>query len=305
MTTTYAMARMVRPFRRHASHAFVRTFTRALEEWTSTHVCCAATAAALVSFAIAWHALRVVHHERLLASQAAVAALQARLDDAAAKIRSLPALRRQAAASRPSDAVPGVAEQLDLLGDAATRAGLLLDALEPAAQGSGGGQADRAFRLQASGDFFNALRFFNELRRLPMFTLPSDVLIRVRGARLALDTSLTTHTQADESGSGESPSARTSRLPGAAALPPLPPNPFATRDALPRFNAARATPVLVGAMRDGSRGAALFALGDATALVRTGGVVESDRVTRIGLDAVTVVGRDAVARVIRFSGKTQ
>jgi hypothetical protein len=153
--------------------------------------------------------------------------------------------------------------------------------------------------------------------------MPNDVRIKASGTRLSLDTLLTMYVQADSFADDERrPGPRASALAGAAAalpsvialpsaalpgaaLPPLPPNPFDTGGAARRYAAIRRTPVLIGVMRGSSRSAALFALGDAAALVRAGGVIESSRVASIGSDYVTLVGGDAGARMIRLAGEAK
>jgi hypothetical protein len=290
---------------------FVRAFRHPLDAWSVGQLGCAALAIMLVSFAIAWHPLRVARDGRVQANRAAVAVLDARAGDTTEKIRMLPALRRQAASCTSSNVTPrDLAPQLQSLADAVTQAGLSLDALEPVDR-SGGERSGHAFRLQASGDFFGALMFVRALRGLPVFAMADDVRIKANGARLLLDMRLTPHLHAprvDEPVSA--PAWRAVPTSGAIQsplLPPLPPDPFAMRQGPERGGVTGTRPRLLGVIGDGGRHAALLAPLQArsTTLVRAGTAIESGRVAHIGPDSVTLVGRDDTRHVLPLSDEAR
>lgn len=168
---------------------------RPIEQWNTLQVRSAMTALCIVSFVCTLHGLYVARDESLRAHRLAVAALQEKVAHAHRQARALPALRQQADALHSALVESDIVQEMQRIGATATRAGLLIDSVEPAAEaGLAGPRGDdrtqpvgqHAVRLAASGDFVSAWSFLGALSTLPVIAMPDEVQLKLEGGQLSL-----------------------------------------------------------------------------------------------------------------------
>jgi hypothetical protein len=166
-------------------------------KWTARRRVMVCTAAAAGSFALVTYVWRVLDAGSRAAEAAGVEALEQRLRESRAKIERLPQLR-DLARTHPSGgrAQPRSANgDWHAVADLASRAGVTLHALLPAAAAPGArgrnGQAGRkGLHVDGRADFPALYAFLGGLSTLPMLVVPEDLEIKPENGALALNATL-------------------------------------------------------------------------------------------------------------------
>lgn len=176
-----------------------RALARPLEQWPAMQFRIAMGALAALSFGGTLYVSQSSHDERMRAEAMAVAGLRAKTAQAHRQVSALPALRRKLEQMRAMRIDPDVAQHMQRLDTLASRAGLLLDSVEPVAEVAMGeyrGEGAQAVgrqtaRLAASGDFIGAWSFLGALSALPVIAVPDEVQLKADGGQLSLRAMLT------------------------------------------------------------------------------------------------------------------
>ncbi|RKP44041.1 hypothetical protein [Trinickia fusca] len=254
------------------------------EHWGVQRRLMSAVTIAIAAFAVAMHGLHVGALAGLTAERATLHELERRIGQAQAELTHLPALRRQAMLADEAQASrlnsPTMAWQA--LFGLAERSGLILNALEPAPAEGEGAQRVMPMRLAARGGFADVMAFLRGLGGLPSLVVPMSLAVTRESDELLFESTLhvfgalpaSVQQQTDEVAADENG-------------PPSVVDPFDAA-ALARLHADALR--LVGFMREGVRGFALFETPDGAIMRLLGEAIGSEQLVHVGMNDVTLAG---------------
>ncbi|SPB17932.1 pilus assembly protein [Caballeronia novacaledonica] len=168
---------------------------RPLDEWSRRRTACVAIALCLLVFVLGLRTWRTFDANQIDASRAALAATQAKVQDAGRIAAELPALRARAASGRMEPEHWSAADALRAVADLATQSGLRVAEIEPVAGRSSdpkvhGPLPERVLKLRADGTFPEIRRFLEALAGLPRLVVPESVQIKRQPGTLAIEATL-------------------------------------------------------------------------------------------------------------------
>jgi Tfp pilus assembly protein PilO len=205
----------------------------------------------------------------LHASEGRLDEVQRELEQAQRTVARLPVLRAAAAPQQVQRAHPDTtAEDIRSISGLASRSGLSLQSLEPAAAGGTGAATFRTLKLVARGGFAQLHAFLAGLAEAPGLTVPVDIAIRrAEGTALSITATLQVFDRLPAL-----------PLPGVVSAHDDPPfDPFTDRFAARMSDGMR----LAGIMQDGAAIVALIETPEGTEAVRSGQPFGSARVERV------------------------
>lgn len=246
-----------------------------------------AAASAAAAFALAMHGSHAFGVGSADAERAALDELEQRVSDARATLARLPGAREEAGHGRTfADAARHApAEHWQAISEVAARSGVTLRALEPAPAIGEGAQAARSVRIAAQANFAGLVSFLQALPTLPALVVPAGMLVKRDASGLAIDATL-------------------------RVFDALPPAPHLIEDAsiaaaddgktwfADPFDVAGLTATdaagglrLLGFLREGGRGLALFDTEQGVTARSAGQAVGTERIVRIDARGVLLAGR--------------
>jgi hypothetical protein len=245
-----------------------------------------AAASGGAAFALAlygWHASGV-HGDH--AERAALDALERRVSHARNTLEQLPAMREEAQqgfAFALADAAQPREEHWRAISDAAAQSGVTLQALEPGAVQGEGPQAGRSVRIGAQASFAGLVSFLRALTSLPALVVPTGMLVKRDASGLAIDATLRVFDalpsaphEVDDTANSASTFSDPFDIAGLAAT-----------DAVGALR-------LLGVVREGARGLALFGTEQGVAAVATGQTVGAERIVGIDGHGVRLASRAGI-----------
>ncbi|MDR5794082.1 type 4a pilus biogenesis protein PilO [Caballeronia sp. LZ008] len=166
-----------------------------LDEWSWRRTACVALALSVVVFAFGLRAWRMSDASRLDESRVALAAAQAKAQDAARIADELSGLRARASSGRLDPEHWSAADALRAVADLAAQSGVRVADIEPVAVKGGEPKQrepfpERALKLRADGSFAELRRFLDALAGLPRLVVPENVQIKRQANALAIEATL-------------------------------------------------------------------------------------------------------------------
>lgn len=246
------------------------------ERWRGTHRLWVAAGIASAAFSLGMHGSTTLRLAPNAASDAALAELQRRVDDARSKASALPELQQAVQAQRLAS---GYAESTrpaawQSIATVAAGSGMTLQSVEPGEHTAARHDAVRLVRIEARSTFTSFLAFLSALSSLPMLAVPVELKLEREEQGLLLQAVLAVH----------------DTLPGV----PLPPvdGPRAFGDPFVAPSTALLGPAselrLAGLMIEGARSLALIEADGQGAIYLPGQMLGRERVMRIGSASVTL-----------------
>lgn len=253
---------------------------------------------AIAAFAVAMYGLHVGALADLTAERATVHELERRIEQAQVELTRLPALRRQTMSADQAQAsrLSSPSRVWQALFGLAERSGLTLSALEPAPAEGEGARRAMPMRLSARARFADVMAFLRGLGGLPSLVVPVSLAIAREEGELSFEAALhvfgalpaPVQQQTGEVATGERGQPWFADPFDAAALARL------------RADALR----LVGFMREGVRGFALFETPDGAIMRLLGEVIGSERLVHVGTNDVTLA-RGASSRRLALAAEVR
>ena len=258
------------------------------ERWGGAHRLVAAVAIASGAFSLGMHGSKALGLASNASSDAALAELQRRVDDARSKASALPELQRAIrAAQAPSSSAArsGTTRPThwQTIATLATGSGMTLQSIEPDERTAASRDAVHVVRIEARSSFASFLAFLSALSSLPVLTVPAELKLQREAQGLLLQAVLEVH----------------DTLPGVPISAVAGPHAFVDPFAAP--SPAMSDPAselrLAGLMTGGARSLALIEADGQSSIYLPGQMLGRERVMRIGAASVTLAD-DTGTRVL-------